>query len=179
MNRSHWEMRLESDRKLLEERIESAMNIKKHNKIIGIVIAVVLMTLNSVTVLAYPRVYTETWKEEASESEIEVALRTDLIQFVPNGINAESTYAVKPIEILYEEQFIDTQGNIFPVKDTVDENLYRSCNHNYVSGTTCRHTKNSNGSCVIITYNAERCSKCNNILLGDVISEFKSTVCPH
>ena len=62
MNRSHWEMRLESNRKLLEERIESAMNIKKHNKIIGIVIAVVLMTLNSVTVLAYPRVYTETCK---------------------------------------------------------------------------------------------------------------------
>lgn len=62
MNRSHWEMRLESNRKLLEERIESAMNIKKHNKIIGIVIAVVLMTLNSVTALAYPRVYTETCK---------------------------------------------------------------------------------------------------------------------
>ena len=172
-------MRLESDRKLLEERIESAMNIKKHNKIIGIVIAVVFDDANSVTVLAYPRVYTETWKEEASESEIEVALRTDVIQFVPNGINAESTYAVKPIEILYEEQFIDTQGNIFPVKDTVDESLYRSCNHNYVSGTEYWHTKNSDGSCKLTAYSTERCSKCDDVVRGNRLYEGNYDICPH
>ena len=155
------------------------MNIKKHNKIIEIVIAVVLMTLNSVTALAYPRVYTETCKEEESEEQIELELRADILQFVPNGINEESTYAVRPIEILYEEQFIDTQGNIFPVKDTVDENLYRSCNHNYVSGTTCRHTKNSNGSCVIIAYSTERCSKCGDVVRGNRLYETNYDICPH
>ncbi len=179
MNRSHWEMRLESDRKLLEERIESAMNIKKHNKIIGIVIAVVLMTLNSVTALAYPRVYTETCKEEESEEQIELELRADILQFVPNGINEESTYAVRPIEILYEEQFIDTQGNIFPVKDTVDENLYRSCNHNYVSGTEYWHTKNSDGSCKLTAYSTERCSKCDDVVRGNRLYEGNYNICPH
>ena len=89
------------------------------------------------------------------------------------------TYAENQIKILYEEQFVDMQGNIFPVKDTVNESLYRGCNHNYVSGTAHKHIKNSDGSCRIITYNAERCSICGNILKSDIISEFKYTICPH
>ena len=79
MNSSRWKMSLESNRKILEERIKSAMNMKKHNKIIGIIVAVGLMMLNSVTVLAYPRVYTETWKGEVSEEEVELELEADLL----------------------------------------------------------------------------------------------------
>ena len=80
---------------------------------------------------------------------------------------------------MYDNQFTDTDGNIYPLQDTMTANVYGNCSHTYVSGTMQEHSKNSDGSCVLITYSAKRCSKCGHVVKGNVLSEFKYTTCPH
>lgn len=92
---------------------------------------------------------------------------------------AEYTFSF-PIEFIeplqYDRFFIDEEGNIFPLGE---ENDIAICTHNFVKGKLSEHIKNSDGSCVVTTTEAWRCSICGYIKNGDVISEFKSTVCPH
>ena len=53
------------------------------------------------------------------------------------------------------------------------------CKHTYVSGTYTRHDKKTNGSCKVLKYQAQRCSSCQNLVLGNLISTYTYTKCPH
>ncbi|MDE7246922.1 MAG: hypothetical protein K2N43_03450, partial [Lachnospiraceae bacterium] len=79
-------------------------------------------------------------------------------------------------EILYDRQFTDEEGNIYPVPEAVPQ---RGCDHTYESGKETRHNKNSDGSCVVTAYKAQRCTKCGTVKLGDYISSTHYAVCPH
>lgn len=47
------------------------------------------------------------------------------------------------------------------------------------TGKIAKHTKNNNGGCVVETYYAEKCVKCNYYKLGNLLTEVKYTTCPH
>lgn len=78
--------------------------------------------------------------------------------------------------------FINEDGAVYPVKDSElngNDQIKAFCNHNYVAGTVSDHVVNSSGGCIYTTYNAQRCSKCNDLKLGSKISTITYEVCPH
>lgn len=74
-----------------------------------------------------------------------------------------------------DSYFTDENGTSYDVDITEK----KSCNHTYVSGTYTRHDKKANGSCKVLKYQAQRCSSCQNLVLGNLISTYTYTKCPH
>ncbi|MDE7184369.1 MAG: M56 family metallopeptidase [Lachnospiraceae bacterium] len=175
----------EREAKKLEERIRGAMKIRKWNKTLAGILAVLLASVNSLTVFAYPEVNHTTVKGEMSGVELERGLGFDELFFAPADISKEEmgdyvSYFMQDIEIRFDEQFIDENGNIYPLQEPASD-VYKSCSHEYRSGTVSSHTRNPDGSCLTIVYSAKRCIKCGEVetLKDNIISEFKHTVCPH
>ena len=86
--------------------------------------------------------------------------------------------AIIGINVVYEMQFADVEGNIYPVYSD-EESPYASCSHNYVSGTYQEHIKYSSGNCMIVQYNAVRCTKCSSVQIGKEIARTIYQECPH
>lgn len=81
-----------------------------------------------------------------------------------------------------DQLFIDENGEVYPVKDSdLNSNDQRRafCEHNYIAGVFHDHISNSSGGCTLTTYNAQRCSKCNDLKRGSKISTITYEVCPH
>ena len=78
--------------------------------------------------------------------------------------------------------FTSEAGEIFFDEsiELYNENQVReACTHNYESGTSNKHDMNSDGSCTVIVYSAQRCSKCGYVKIGSRISTTTYDVCPH
>ena len=79
--------------------------------------------------------------------------------------------------ILYDEQFVDEDGNISPVSGI---NPRGFCfKHEIVSGYYQTHVKNSSGGCTVKTYYSTQCIYCNTIWLGDLYAVEEHAKCPH
>ena len=117
-----------------------------------------------------------------SQEEINYALDSDGFVFVPEETVEEQIQEVKlaegtDVDIRYNHQFTDEEGNIYPIDG--DNSVEPYCEHNYVSGTSEFHNKYSDGSCEVRRYKSQRCSKCGYVLLGDWLSEATYAVCQH
>lgn len=53
------------------------------------------------------------------------------------------------------------------------------CTHVYETGYAETHTSKSNGGCVVKTYRAKRCKKCNDIVLLELVNTNTFTTCIH
>lgn len=83
---------------------------------------------------------------------------------------------------LGDQLFIDENGNVYPIKDRElngNNQIKISCNHNYIDGVVNYHSVNSSGGCTLTVYNAQRCSRCNDLIRGSKISTITYEVCPH
>ena len=82
------------------------------------------------------------------------------------------------VTLLYERQFIDENGNIYEI---IDEPLKgeKTCIHNYVNGTAQIHERHQNVGCTMTCNSAQRCTKCGNVLLGDILNVINYSVCNH
>lgn len=79
--------------------------------------------------------------------------------------------------ILYDEQFVDEEGNIYP-SHTISMRL--PCfKHEKVEGYLQNHYKYDDGSCTVKTYKATTCLICDTIWMGDLVSARKYVTCPH
>ncbi len=164
-----------SSEKILEERILCIMGNeqkKKWNKVLVGLLMGVLVFANSLTALANP-VVTEV---EKTEFETEVDYQNELV-FSPEG--EEDLFVVDMVDIIYDTQFVDESGNIYPVSSGEPIETMTVCNHIYVSGKVQRHNVNSNGGCVVDEFSAKRCTKCGYIVWGDFIASYTYAVCPH
>lgn len=164
-----------SSEEILEERISCIMGNeqkKKWNKVVVGLLMGVLVFANSLTALANPVV---TNVEEAVFEE-ESAYQDDFL-FVPVG--EDKTYSIGAETVLYAEQFVDEQGNIYPVNSGEQIGTMTVCVHTYVNGTIQKHKVNSNGGCVVEEYSGKRCSKCGTVVWGDFLSSHTYVVCPH
>lgn len=165
-------------KKKLRERMDNLMSRKKWNKVVAGVLVTVLALANSITVFAYRDTFQNELPEEASQEQIECALTDDMFLFFSEDVGEEEMTAFElpeETELLYEHQFVDEEGNIYPITDPVQ----RGCSHTYVSGTEVRHHPYSDGSCEVRQYHSQRCSKCGYVVTGDLISKTYYTVCPH
>ncbi|MDE7247435.1 MAG: hypothetical protein K2N43_06075 [Lachnospiraceae bacterium] len=161
--------------KKLRERMDNLMSRKKWNKKVAGVLVAVLAFANSMTAFAYRDTLQKEFEEGASQEEIERTLTSDVFTFDYEETSWEDKQALNELEILYDHQFIDEEGNIYPVTDPVQ----RGCSHTYKSGIETLHHPNSDGSCELSEYNSQRCSKCGYVLTGSLRSRTYYPVCPH
>lgn len=174
-----WKAGFGSNMRRVKERVDNLMRKKKWNRFATGTLVAALIFANSMTALAYRDEFNEVVPEDASQEHIEKVLESDTFLFTPDEIVGEVTseFDEQGIdEILYERQFTDEEGNIYLIPDT---EAHWSCDHTYVSGVETRHNKNSDGSCEVSKYRAQRCSKCGTVIQGDRISVTRYDVCPH
>lgn len=171
--------------KTLKKRMDNIMMMKKWNKITAGVITVGLVFVNSLTAFAYPDVAYLEYENDVSQDELDEAMELDEWIYVSDQTDGElfidfTNYGIdNDIIILYDKQFIDAEGNIYPVQDENFTNGYASCSHTYDTGVVYDHKKNSDGGCTVKSYSAKRCTKCGVVVKGDLISTTIYVVCPH
>ncbi len=151
---------------LLKER----RNIKCREKVAVLCVFGILVFLDSLTALAYPRVYhvKSEVKEVAQES-------IDGDNFWVDDC-IEDGYGMPEDIILYDEQFVDINGQIYPAilgEETV------CSEHDEIPGFIQTHMKDSSGGCTIETYEGTRCIKCGAIYEGDFLYKAGKNPCSH
>ncbi len=166
--------------KEINERMENLMRKNKWNRYAAGVLAVVLIFANSMTVFAYRDPVSAVLPEEASEKEIAFVVDNDVVAFTPDsaGGNVMQVYDMADdYELHYENQFIDGEGNVFPVSE--DDGIDPHCSHVYVWGEAGNHSTYSDGSCEVRVYRAERCARCGQIVYHEFLRSQTWAVCPH
>lgn len=165
--------------KQLKERIENIMDKKEKNMgksaVCAVLMAVILVG-SSFTVLAYDHVpirQDEDVPDTTWPWEYPLAQGVEYCYYDDEEFSSLQDMP----SIIYDEQFIDEDGNIYEITDTAQ--TYADCAHQYESGKTVGHTKNKDGSCEYIIYWAQRCTKCGITVRGDVYSTQHYPVCPH
>lgn len=161
-----------------EERIRTIMrksNRSRKTKVLSGALMAILIFANSLTVLAYPRVdRVEKGEDCAAQEEFYVPGEERDCVFVPDGMRSEYD---ADIAVLYEKQFVDEAGNIYPAENMIES--YMSCTHYFVTGTMQEHAKHADGGCTVYTYKAQRCMKCRLVIKGALISTTSYVQCPH
>lgn len=174
-----WQNGFADDAEHIKERIRNLSTKKKWNRYVAWMLAAVLAFVNSMTVFAYRDTIHQQVLENTLQDEVTKTLQNDNISFYPAGEMVMDFDEWAEMEFLYDKQFIDTEGNIYPCTDEETDTIYESCSHDFVSGTLEEHTKKSDGGCEIEQYHAQRCSKCGYVIRGERICVDKYYVCPH
>ena len=160
-----------NDKNIIKERLDFIMKPRKKSKKLTVAIAGALCLVSIFPAFAYemPNVI---YLETLSNNDI---LKSDkeFIKFTPNGQEQNNIKS----ELLHRSVFIADDGTIYNVSNETETQLF--CNHSYVSGTYKEHIKNSKGGCTTHYYNAKICSKCNKIVLGEIIGQTTLVKCPH
>lgn len=155
-------------------RVKVVMNkrkIRRWEKVVAGSLFAVMVFASSLTAFAYPNVYQ---MEEFTETESEAMDAGDTFWVCDEDVNG---FDFSADVIIYDEQFIDEEGNIYPANTN---NARVICfNHNIVSGYLQFHVKDDNGGCTVTIYKSTRCTKCNTIWLGDLVSTHIYVTCPH
>lgn len=166
---------------LTKERVVNIMQEKKENgsgkkKYWAGILTFMVWIISSLPVCAYERV--KILEIDGNEKVVREACENFIDSDILVTTNGNIIFETENTEIRFEEQFIDEDGNIYKVG--LNESERAGCTHSIlVSGTFQKHEKNSSGGCVVKTYNADCCKACGKVFLGDLISEFKYTKCPH
>ena len=158
------------------------MKKRKCSRLAATALVAILAFANSITVFAYRDVYHEYMPEEAASEEIEQALSQDVSVFMPVEAEEEVFQESELLaigEIVYDSQFTDEAGNVYPVYEDDLISPQRSCDHDLVAGTLQTHNKNSDGGCTVRVYNAQRCVYCGSVFRGDLVNTVTFAVCPH
>ncbi len=179
-----WKSGFGDNAQKIKERMENLMRRKKWNRAAAVMLVAALTFANSMTVFAYRDSFHEVMPEISSQEEIEKTMQSDTFMFVPEETDEEAVLEFKESqmpesvqEILYDSQFVDEAGNIYPISE--NDGIEPHCNHTFVSGTGYDHIKNSSGGCEIREFYAQRCSKCGLVVRGDMISTHTYVTCPH
>lgn len=92
-------------------------------------------------------------------------------------VNCECEEGAHGTCVLYDEQFVDMDGNITPVSG-ISERLI-CLKHKIVEGYFQTHVDNGKGGCTVKTYESTRCIYCNTIWMGGLYAIDEFTRCPH
>lgn len=131
----------------------------------------VLLIANSFTALAYPAVY------HVEDSEADVAVLTVGGDAFWADDSVDDEYAKAEIQVIYDEEFIDEEGNVSPVSSY---SPYVFCiKHDIVSGRYQAHMKYDDGGCIVKTHAATKCLNCNTIWIGEWLYTYTYAKCPH
>lgn len=162
--------------KIMKARLD---NMKHHNKkgkfksIIQTTLIISTMFVNSLTVFAYQE--PEIIPVNANESNYdfdEISLYSGFGE--PENTENKLPDFDKTQSITY--YFINEDGII----NKIDEhNKKAPCNHTYKNGYVKKHILNGKGGCTMEYYNAQKCTKCGNVILGTKYNTQINEKCPH
>lgn len=97
------------------------------------------------------------------------------------SLSENSTAEGDLLDIQYFKQadsyFISDNGEVTILDNENSTRLF--CNHTYESGRIRTHLSNTDGGCTVKFYYAQRCTKCGQVVRGDLISTTIYVVCPH
>lgn len=168
-----FESRLDSYRRT-EERLKlimGAKEVKRWKKRVAAGVFAALVVMNSFTALAYPDVYHVNSEDAEAAADIIESGAFWTGDFAGNG------YDEVQFGVFYEDEFIDMEGNVYPVSGYMP---YVFClKHDIVSGYLQTHRKDDNGGCTVKTYESTRCTICNSIWVGDLVNTSIWVKCPH
>lgn len=158
----------------IEKRIvlmKERRNTQRGHKAMAICAFGLLVFLNSLTALAYPKVYhvriggIETAEDSLGGGNFWID------DFTEDG------YGALTDTILYDEQFVDGDGQIYPVVTSDEQG---SCYvHDNVFGIVQIHVKNDEGGCTIEAYEGTRCTKCGSGWKGTWLHNTNKIPCTH
>ena len=178
---SAWVHSLSKDTKEVQERIMNIMNRRKLGRIrkcIGAVALTVSLFACSLTALAYEDVQKLNADEEALVTSVSMRTADEVNVFEGEVLLSESVPDESDtVAILYEEQFIDEDGNIYEVNTEVQP--YRSCDHELKSGTMTRHIPFADGHCEVEYYRADWCVYCGEVWAHELVKIVTYPTCPH
>lgn len=149
--------------------IKSNSRKNKWGSVVSVLLIGAMVMLNSLTALAYEETKVAPVKTEEELTEDGIVD----IEFFVDGESGSWTET-----ILYDEQFVDEEGNIYQIKED-QQGTYATCQHTYVSGIIQRHTKKSDGSCIVTQYACQRCSKCGDAIIGVSLGSITYPKCIH
>lgn len=154
--------------------IRNRKDIKYRDKALAICIFGFLIFLDSLTALAYPKVH------HVKDAAIEMA------EDAVDGGNfwiydyAEDGYGTLADVVLYDKQFVDPNGQIYPIDSTASED---SClKHKVISGMVQIHEKDpegGEGGCTLETYEGTRCIECGTVWRGILLHKTRKIPCIH
>ena len=185
-SRHGWSTAMSKKGRWLKERVKNVMKeniVKGFGSFISVGIIAAALLLNSVTALAYEDVRNfdvYAGGEDAIEILDSVGGETVFVEdwvsreYLQN--NSDIVVFVDEFTILYDRQFVDDEGNIYPVIESTPDAV---CDHQYVTGTIQNHSKNSTGGCTTTVYSAKRCSICGDMVIGEKVNSLTYEVCPH
>lgn len=178
-----WKAGFGENAQKIKERMDNLMMGKKWNRLAAGALVAVLAFANSMTVFAYRDTIHREIADIVSDEEITKALDNDEITFVFDEVSQEGTQEfevleeLEKLEVLYDKQFTDESGNIYPVVG--DEGIAPYHTHDFQPGTLTDHTRNSNGGCEVRQFRGQRCTICGYIIQGEWISTTTYAKCPH
>ena len=75
--------------------------------------------------------------------------------------------------------FIDDNGKIYDLSK-IAENSRNLCSHDFsIRGTLNQHKKDGNGGCAINSFEAQICSICSDVKIGELKNTVTYKICPH
>ena len=181
-----WSAGMSRKKKKVQERVEHIMKREKKyfGKAVSLLMIGTAVFLSSFTAFAYDDV--KVWRDNDIE-DTERFFKAD-VAFVPDGEDGveigfyRDTQEYINMDIIYDMQFIDEEGNIFEIEDHARDDALSTnavCSHQYVSGTVTEHVRDGAGGCTVTHYSAQRCSKCGVIVKGAKINTIIYETCPH
>ncbi len=174
-----WAVTLSGQGKELKERLEAIMGKKKKyfGEIASALMVAAAVLLNSFTVMAYQDV--QVWAGNGDQ-DLELLEPGMEMGFQAKGSSRECKFRPEEwrLKILYDDQFVDEEGNIYPIAEAGDA-VYASCRHQYEEGTAYSHAMNGSGGCAVTVYKAQRCTLCGIVIQGEQIGVFQYNVCTH
>ena len=185
VKKSIWSHHLSKEGKFLKERIDNVMDKKRIGKIrtcVGSIALVAALFVSSLTAFAYEDVHgIEIQDSELGTEWIDIAsdeIVNDVEVWFFRDVQEENSINIaKNAPVLYDEQFVDADGNVYEVH--FDASPYAFCIHNFVDGTLARHVTYTDGSCLMSYYEGQMCTICSYTIVGDFISSHTYATCPH
>jgi beta-lactamase regulating signal transducer with metallopeptidase domain len=166
-----WRNNFLSTEYLLKRRLTYIMKKKfsKIQKLITVIVSIVTVLACAVTVFAY-----EPFVSTTDNAIIELS-DGDFVDFgfiesfdsITDEINFHG----------HEEIFITDDGEYIIIDN--DHSSYAICNHTFADGRYSKHISNSTGGCTVKIYDAQICTKCKYVVVGDLISTTTYVTCTH
>ena len=162
-----WRNNLLGDKKdAMKRRVELIMNRNKKASKIGTVAAVLAsVILSGTTVFAYTPMQT-------TESDNIVINNHESLDFAFTS-NLEDTFSA------YDIYFQAEDGTITPANENDIEPRAIFCSHNFKTGYVNRHTPKDDGGCIVRQYTGKICTKCNHIVIGELLNTITYAKCIH